>query len=225
MIICVHAYTHGGSAHRHSIFDSEKLTIVFNCAPDGIRTSVRRSTHWATPSPHACHRICTDTDILPQWPNNPTFTNNGRLTVVLSQKETRLDPSQSTVAGVKTSKTEMSASVINVAGTLVSSNHFTFCQTRSLRGRKHFNCDLQQWHSAKCLLLFFFSFFLSFCLSVCSFVKGNVCRKFAHCFVFRYSRGKLISAESSVDLVKQRKDYVCWTVSLKLHQHHYFVTL
>ena len=54
----------------------------------------------------------------------------------------------------------------------------TYFQTRSLRGRKLFNCDLQQWHSAKCLLLFVFHI----CLSVCRFVKGNVYR-IAHCCV------------------------------------------
>ena len=45
-------------------------------------------------------------------------------------------------------------------------------QTRSLQGRKLFNCNLQQWHSAKCLHLFMFYI----CLSVCHFAKGNVCR-------------------------------------------------
>ena len=55
-----------------------------------------------------------------------------------------------------------------------------FVQTRSLRGRKLFNnCYLQQWQSAKCLLLFVFCI----CLSVCRCVEGNVCRNFAHCFV------------------------------------------
>ena len=51
-------------------------------------------------------------------------------------------------------------------------------QTRSLRGMKRFNCHLQQWHSAKCLLLFVFDI----CLSVCRSVKGNVCRKCGHSF-------------------------------------------
>ena len=52
-------------------------------------------------------------------------------------------------------------------------------QTRSLRGRKLFICDLQQWHSAKKNPHFLFYI----CLSVCRFVEGNVCRKFAQCFV------------------------------------------
>ena len=41
-------------------------------------------------------------------------------------------------------------------------------QTRSLRGRKLFNCDLQQWRSAKCLHLFVF-----YILFVCFFVLLN----------------------------------------------------
>ena len=38
------------------------------------------------------------------------------------------------------------------------------------------NCDLQQWHSANCWLLFVFYISLSVC-PVCRFVKGNVCPK------------------------------------------------
>ena len=44
--------------------------------------------------------------------------------------------------------------------------HGRFFQTPSLRGRKHFNSYLQQWHSAKCLI---FSGLIYFC-------RGNVCR-------------------------------------------------
>ena len=63
--------------------------------------------------------------------------------------------------------------------TIFSLSSFEHFQTWSLRGRKLFNCDLQQWHSAKFCLLFV----LYICLSVCCFVKGNVFQKCAHCFV------------------------------------------
>ena len=53
------------------------------------------------------------------------------------------------------------------------------CHIWLLRGRKLFNCVLQQWHSAKCLLVFVFRI----CLSVYRLVKGNVCRQFEHCLV------------------------------------------
>ena len=43
-------------------------------------------------------------------------------------------------------------------------------QTRSLRGWKHFNCDLQQWHWDKCLI---FSCFISVCLSVTLLMAAN----------------------------------------------------
>ena len=44
--------------------------------------------------------------------------------------------------------------------------HGRFFQTPSLRGRKHFNSYLQQWHSAKCLI---FSGLIYLC-------RGNICR-------------------------------------------------
>ena len=50
--------------------------------------------------------------------------------------------------------------------------------TRSLRGTKLFNCDLQHWHSAQSCLLFVFYIRLS----VYRFVKGNVCRTFRTLF-------------------------------------------
>ena len=36
-------------------------------------------------------------------------------------------------------------------------------KTRSLQGRELFNCDLQQWHSAKVVVSFFFSYVISVC--------------------------------------------------------------
>ena len=48
---------------------------------------------------------------------------------------------------------------------------------------KAFQLNLQQWHWAKC-----FNFFVFYvCLSVCRVVKGNVCRKVAHCFCLVYT--------------------------------------
>ena len=51
-----------------------------------------------------------------------------------------------------------------------SSRSRYFQTPRSSQGRKHFNCDLQQWNSAKCLI--FFTFYI--CLPICRFVKGNL---------------------------------------------------
>ena len=62
---------------------------------------------------------------------------------------------------------------------LIQENKSKIFQTRSLPGRKLFNCDLQQWHSAT----FFLPFVCYICLSICCFVKGNACQKCAHWFV------------------------------------------
>ena len=58
------------------------------------------------------------------------------------------------------------------------SSRFRHFQTWFCEGGS-FSTAFQQWHPAT----FFFLLFVCYiCLSVCSFVKGNVCRKFSHCF-------------------------------------------
>ena len=73
--LCVRKHTGVGHIINESAqhFDSEKLSQIFDCAPDGVWTSglwiqSRCSTNWATPSSDwsDCHfkRLCCRTDLV-----------------------------------------------------------------------------------------------------------------------------------------------------------------